>query len=266
MQAVILAAGAGRRLGEVGLARPKATLPVCGRSMVERILDSLLPAAPSEVVVVIREPDDQVAARCQAWGSLPVKFAVQPERLGMANALACAAPLLQGPFLLSACDSLVEAEFVAELVARHRELRADATLALKRVADRAALSRTGVVAWDGCWVSQIVEKPRPEEAPSDMGSLPLYLFEPTVLPLLSEVQPSRRGEYELQDAISLLIERGRVAGCETATRWQITDQADLIAINRRFLERGETSPARGPRQVEPVYVDPAAAVAGDARL
>ena len=72
---------------------------------------------------------------------------------------------------------------------------------------------TGIVELDGEWVVRIVEKPTPEEAPSNVSSLPMYCFGQTLLGYLPEIELSPRGEYELQDAIQMLIEReGRVRG------------------------------------------------------
>jgi NDP-sugar pyrophosphorylase family protein len=51
------------------------------------------------------------------------------------------------------------------------------------------------------------------------------------------VQPSARGEYELQDAIQLLIEcTGQVTGVLTASRQQVTNAADLLALNLHYLD------------------------------
>ncbi|MCE7983767.1 MAG: NDP-sugar synthase [Caldilinea sp. CFX5] len=86
------------------------------------------------------------------------------------------------------------------------------------------------------FIRRIVEKPQPAEAPSNVSSLPLYVFSPKILDLLSEVKPSKRGEYELQDAIQLLIDRyGGVTGVLTPVRWQLTNVADLLELNRHYL-------------------------------
>jgi NDP-sugar pyrophosphorylase family protein len=116
----------------------------------------------------------------------------------------------------------------------------------------AQVSKTGVVVWDGQTIQRIVEKPRPEEAPSTLSSLPLYVFDPDILDDLPHVQPSPRGEYELQDAIQRLIERsGRVTGVLIDRRKQVTNAADLLALNLHYL--GEMP--------EPSVVEPGALIA-----
>jgi len=96
-------------------------------------------------------------------------------------------------------------------------------------------------------VSHIVEKPRPEEAPSTIASLPLYVFTPRILDYLPQVPLSPRGEYELQDAIQMLIEEdGDVQGVFVESRLTLTGPDDLLAINRHYLLNGYDRPQLAP--------------------
>ena len=95
---------------------------------------------------------------------------------------------------------------------------------------------TGIVAWHDGRIKRIVEKPQPEEAPSNISSLPLYVFSSKLLPHLANVQASPRGEYELQDAMQMLIDNdGGVTGVLTPSRRQLTNVDDLLALNSHFL-------------------------------
>lgn len=238
MQAVILAAGKGTRLQPLTLTRTKAMVPVAGKPLVQRVLETILPVGITELVLVVSPEDQEIRACFSACIGLdgPVHFVEQPVRLGMANALSLAAPYIHGPFILSACDNLTSTTHIADLVAAHRARKAVATLSLMPV-DLEQVSKTGVVVWDGMFVRRIVEKPRPEETPSTISSLPLYVFEPDLLDDLPYVQPSPRGEYELQDAIQRLIDRsGRVTGVLIPHREQVTNAADLLALNLRYLD------------------------------
>ena len=257
IQGVVLAAGGGTRLAPVSLARPKATVPVCGRLLIERVLDSLVEAGCESFVIVVGDPEDEVAAVCRAWaGERPLSFAVQRERKGMAHALLQAAPQLTSTFVLSACDSLVPPGDVARLVAHHRSNQAAATLSLLHVPDRDRLRKSGVVAWDGTWISRIIEKPKPGQEPSSLASLPLYVFERDFLDLLPQVELSERGELELQSAIQAYIDQtGKVTGRLSEQRWQVTTSADLVLINRQFLDLGETRDDERATCLGPVHID-----------
>lgn len=237
MQAVILAAGKGTRLQPLTLTRTKAMAPVAGKPLVQRVLDTILPVGVRELILVVSPQDAEIRTHFtrQAGLDIPIHFVEQRQRLGMANALSLAAPQIDGPFILSACDNLTSVAHIGELVAAHRARQAAATLSLMPVA-LADVSKTGVVVWEDPFVRRIVEKPRPEEAPSTISSLPLYVFAPDILEDLPHVRPSPRGEYELQDAIQRLIDRtGRVTGVLIRRRDQVTNAADLLALNLRYL-------------------------------
>jgi glucose-1-phosphate thymidylyltransferase len=237
MQGVLLAAGKGKRLQPLTFERSKAMVPVAGKPLGRRVADLLVAQGIDELIVVVSADDKEVQPyfATRAGLGIPVRFVVQVERKGMAHALGLAAPLLRDDFIMSACDNLVTVEHIREMVAMHQRQGATATLSLMPI-DVALASKTGVVEWDAPYVRRIVEKPKPEEAPSNISSLPLYVFSPAILEMLAWVQPSPRGELELQDAIQLLIERtGRVMGVLTDTRQQVTDAADLLSLNLHML-------------------------------
>jgi NDP-sugar pyrophosphorylase family protein len=254
MQGVILAAGKGSRLHPITLRRSKAMVPILGKPLVERVIEDLYANGVDDFVLVV-SPDDRDIVRYfrrESTLDADVRFVYQVERLGMADALSRAAPLIEGDFMLSACDNLISAEYVGRMLAAWQaEPRPHAVLSLMPV-PRERVSSTGVVELDGEWVTRIVEKPKPEEAPSNVSSLPLYCFCRDVLDLLPEVKPSARGEYELQDAIQMLIERqGKVRGVFVERRLTVTGPADLLNINRLYLLSGDDRPQLAPYTVGP---------------
>lgn len=270
MQAVVLAAGKGKRLQPITLTRSKAMVPIAGKPIVERVMDDLIANGIADFVLVI-SPDDEGIQ--QHFGDRPtpgvrIQFAYQEERLGMGHALACAAPKIHGDFFLAACDNLVSAAHVGRMVAAwNAEPRPMAVLTLMPV-EPERLGAVGIVEMDGHWVRRIVEKPSPEEAPSNISSVPLYAFSRRILDYLPEVPLSARGEYELQDAIQMLIERdGRVCGVTIARRLTVTTPDDLLALNRHYLDREGSGVAQAPtgighdtRLVPPVHIQPGAVV------
>ncbi|MEZ4869532.1 MAG: NDP-sugar synthase [Caldilineaceae bacterium] len=287
LQGVILAAGKGKRLQPVTPARTKAMAPVAGKPIVARVLDLLVQNGIREIICLI-SPDDQDIAPYFAAATpagVTVDFVVQQERLGMAHALNLVAPRLHGDFIMSACDNLVPPEHMGALLATHYACRANATLSLMAI-DIAQSASTGIVEW---WperttdpangaaprlIRRIVEKPQPEAAPSNISSLPLYVFAHKLLDYLPRVRPSARGEYELQDAIQMLIDdAGRVTGVLTEQRWQLTNVADLLALNRHYLTV-EAAQARilaeqvgaNMRLIPPVRIDSTCVIGRDCRI
>lgn len=265
MQGVILAAGKGTRLDPLTRSRSKAMLPVLGKPIVARIMENLEACGVGEFVVVVGPDDREIVPyfRSNSTTTARLKFVTQARPFGMADALSYAAPEITGDFVLSACDNLVDRPDIGRVIDAWRESPSiSAVLAVMQVPPD-KVSRSGIVATDGHWITKIVEKPTPDEAPSNIASLPLYCFPQSFLDLLAAVEPSTRGERELQDAIQTTIERnGRVRAVSVPHRLTLTDPADLLAINLRYLAREDeiaapSSPETGPnsRLVTPLYVE-----------
>ncbi|MCZ6769162.1 MAG: sugar phosphate nucleotidyltransferase [Acidobacteria bacterium] len=244
MQAVILAAGRGKRLHPLTLTRSKAMMPVWGKPMLDRVLDSLAHSDLGEFIIVT-SPQDSEIRRYFLEHSRPgisLEWVVQPEPLGMAQALSLAAPSLRGSFLLSSCDNLTRAGHVADLLAQHESHSANATLSLMEI-DPASAGTSSTVEFHQGQVRGIVEKPAPGKGLSNIASLPLYVFSSRLLDCLSDVPLSPSGEYQLQDAIQVLIERnGKVTGVFTPSRLQLTHADDLLTLNRYYMSR-DSDPA-----------------------
>jgi bifunctional UDP-N-acetylglucosamine pyrophosphorylase/glucosamine-1-phosphate N-acetyltransferase len=197
-----------------------------------------------DFILVISDDDQAIRRYFRSEVKLPARFqfVTQTERLGMAHAVGLAAPRIRTDFLLSACDSIVPAGHIADLLITHRTRPSGATLSLMELRPE-QISRSSAVEIHDGKISRIVEKPTLEEAPSNIGSLPLYIFTPKLLDYLPRVQPSSRGEYELQDAIQMLIdETGPINGVLTDERVQLTNADDLLALNRHYLSLNHEVP------------------------
>jgi NDP-sugar pyrophosphorylase family protein len=230
-------------------------LPILGQPMVARVMQMLVGNGVRDFVLVVNGADRHVLDFFETEYPLlapdvRVEFVFQAERLGMAHALSLAKEHIRGPFVLSACDNLVAPEHVRELLGRLEGTPgAQAVLSLMRIEPH-LIGRTGLVELREERVTRIVEKPAPEDAISDIASLPLYAFQPTILDLLPRVGLSPRGEYELQDAIQMLIDgQGGVYGVLTPSRLTVTNAEDLLAINRHYLLQGGDQPQLAPRRV-----------------
>lgn len=240
MQGVILAAGKGTRLYPITHTRSKAMLPVVGKPMVERVADDLWRAGIRDLTLVIRPDDAEIVEFFQKQSVFrgELHLVVQQEGQGMAKALQPAAPFIHEDFILSACDNLVPPGHVEAMVSAwqgHPGL--DGILTLMKL-DSKLISSSGIVALNGDYITRIVEKPAISEAPSNIGSLPLYLFSSHLIEYLSRVKPSPRGEYELQDAVQMAIDRGgRMKGLYVPWRLTVTSPEDLRTVNMRYLER-----------------------------
>jgi NDP-sugar pyrophosphorylase family protein len=223
-------------------------MPVAGKPIIARVVEMLAEGGVDHFIVVAHPGDlglltylarSPWAARC--------RLAYQEQRLGMADAVACAAPLVQqedaDEFVLASCDSLYPVDHVAALVARRRREELDAAITLMWTPPEKATASAVVVVRDGA-VADIIEKPELAEIPSYSGgrhealSAPsLYALSTRVLEYVDQVGQSSRGEREFPDALRLLIsEGGRVRGQLVESRKTLTRPRDLLSLNLEALQ------------------------------
>jgi len=246
MLGVVLAAGRGTRLRPLTDERSKAMLPIAGKPMLERVLEMLEQAGVDQFVVVVHPDDSALIEHLTNYrwrGRVGLVF--QARREGMAAALACAVPLIDAAgvdeFVLASCDNLYPEGHARALISHRREARLDAALTLLRVRPEQIPTLAVVAMRDGL-VTHIVEKPRAEDAPSDLGVPSLYALSTSALEYLSRVPLSARGEREFPHALRLMIEDGRrVGGVTIAERMTLTRPADLLALNRHVLRTDSMS-------------------------
>jgi len=223
MQAVILAAGEGKRVRPLTRSRPKAMIPVANRPIIEYVIEALVKNGIRDIIVVVGYRKEQVT-RFLNQLEIPIDVVVQNKQLGTAHALQCAEAKIHDDFLLLPGDNYIDPHSIARI----KDIR-NAML----VKEHPNPSNFGVVLLKEGFVSHIVEKP--EHSPSFMVSTGIYS-------LNREVFPYIKGN-DLTDAISAMIEDGLQVRGIPADDWQDAIFAwDLLKMNRRLLST--LSPAR----------------------
>jgi glucose-1-phosphate thymidylyltransferase len=238
MQAVILAAGRGKRLHPITEKRTKAMAPVVSKPIIERVMDTLVENGIQNFIIVASPDDGEIVNYFEGGSNNPgeIKIIPQTEPLGMGHALLQAVPYIQDDFLLTSCDNLVDPVEIHNMLDYWHKEQPNAILCTLTVGPE-EIVRMGIVELKGKQVIRIVEKPSLETAPSNIGSVPLYLFSKHFVRYLSDIKPSPRGEYELQDAIQMLIDRdGSVTWYQLSDRIDLTLPEDLLALNIQYLQ------------------------------
>jgi glucose-1-phosphate thymidylyltransferase len=240
MKAVVLAAGKGTRLQPLTNDKPKALVEVDGRPILEHCLDSLYELDAEEFVLVVGHQKEQIIGHFgDEYRGVPITYAHQREALGLAHAVLTAEEYVDDDFMLMLGDNVFNAN-LDEVVARQHEDHADAAFLVEEVPWEEA-SRYGVcVTNDDGDILEVVEKP--DEPESNLVMTGFYTFSPAIFHACRLVQPSDRGEYELPDAIDLLIHSGRTISAVPAEGWRVDvgypeDRARAERLVR--AERGE---------------------------
>jgi len=276
MQGVILAAGKGTRLKPITLTRTKAMAPVLGKPIVERVMDDLAANGIKDIVLVVSPDDREIVRYFEEESTLDVsiKFVPQETRLGMADALRYVIPFIKEDFVLSACDNLVPDHYVEEMVSTWKNSENLSGILMVKEIPPQKIPGAGIVEMEGEWIKRIVEKPSIEDAPSNIASLPLYCFSNHLLDYIPKVALSKRGEYELQDAIQMMLDDGGIIrGLKVTERMTLTSPEDLLAINIQYLSQNSKpvkidAPeiGRNTKLITPVVIDPGVTIGANCTI
>jgi NDP-sugar pyrophosphorylase family protein len=234
--AVLLAAGRGKRLRPYTDRMPKPLLPVDGRATLDYVLTSAANAGIKTVCLVTHHLSEQIEAYVgdgSAW-NLTAVTCLQSEMAGTAHALqeaVTAHPALftkEEPFILTATDYILPPDYLANLVTTHQENGADLTISLKELRPEEILASSSVRFKQNGTIGKIIEKPKVEEINSPFSASLTFILPGAILGYLPRMQPSPRGEYEIQGVINQLLEDGFTA-CgleqETPPEWNVEDHA-----------------------------------------
>ena len=239
---IILAGGSGTRLHPATLAISKQLLPVYDKPMIYYPLSTLMLAGIRDILIISTPQDtprfEQLLGDGSQWG-IRLQYAVQPSPDGLAQAFVIGEEFLAGsPSALVLGDNIFHGHDIHELLAQADQRRSGATVFAYHVHDP---ERYGVAEFDAAGkVLSLEEKPlNPKSSYAVTG---LYFYDPSVVELAKNLQPSPRGELEITDLNRLYLEQGQLhveimgrgyAWLDTGTHDSLLDAGQFIATLER---------------------------------
>jgi len=219
MEGVVLAAGKGTRLQPLTDDKPKGMVEVAGKPILTHCFDQLVKIGANELVVVVGYMKEKII---QFYGDeydgVPITYTHQREQQGLAHALLTVEDHVDGDFMLILGDNIFQAN-LGDVVKRHDEQRTDAAFLVEEVPWDEA-SRYGVCDTNKYGeIQEVIEKP--DDPPSNLVMTGFYTFTPAIFHACHLVQPSDRGEYEISDAVDLLLQSGRTIDAIGLDGWRI---------------------------------------------
>lgn len=209
MVAVILAAGRGTRMGELTRACPKPLVPVLDRPAIEWVIDGSISAGIGRAVVVTGYLSDQVREALSGYrtGEIRIEFVLQETQDGTAHALKLTQQAVGGrDVLLAYADIMTSPENFAAVVRRFYDDRCDLTAAVRDAGDPWRAAAVYVNESDD--IERIIEKPPVGTSTTPWSHAGMYCFSNAIYKYLDRVQPSARGEYEVTDAVQMMVKEG----------------------------------------------------------
>ncbi len=238
VDAVVLAAGRGVRLGDLTRATPKVLVEVNGRALLDYHLDALRAVGVRRVVLVVHHFAEQVRRHVddgRRFG-LRVEGVHQPEPLGTGDAVRVAGPRVEtDPFLLCYADVFLPNE---PAVLRTMLVDAAPKIAAARVPDGGRYGRLLTREENGKLRLVGLEEKDGRRTPA-LVNAGIYLLPRSILARVATISRSARGEYEFTDAIREFVATGGALSVVPVVDWvdagTVESLARADALARRQL-------------------------------
>ncbi|HDH44616.1 MAG TPA: glucose-1-phosphate thymidylyltransferase [Thermococcus sp.] len=250
MKGVVLHGGAGTRLRPLTFSGPKQLIPVANKPVSQYVVEDLRDSGVRDIAIVLGETFPELVREHYGDGGrfgVRVTYVYQGKPLGIAHAVGlCRDFVGDNKFVVYLGDNLLQ-HGIKKYVDKFLSGDYDAMVLLKEVDDP---GRFGVAEFDeGGRLVRVVEKPK--VPPSNYALVGVYFFTPVVFKAIEELKPSWRGEYEITDAIQMLIDWGFNVGYEFVEGWWVDTgkKDDILAVNALILDE------RAKRDVKGEVVD-----------
>lgn len=276
--AIVPVAGVGTRLLPATKSQPKEMLPVARKPIVQYVIEELVHNGIQQVLFVTGrnkasienhfDYDPELVRTLTAankkdlleeigFEELQAQFFYTRQRLqkGLGDAILCGENFAgEEPFLVALGDSILGLHASSKVVTRLAEVfeskRASCAIAVEEV-PREETRHYGIVqpelgGGDAFRVIDLIEKPAPENAPSNLAIAGRYVFSPLIFDMIRRIKPDSRGEIQITDAIRLLCEEGkRVVAVKLPPGEKRYDIGNFASYFETFVEFALADPEYG---------------------
>ncbi|HWB84189.1 MAG TPA: UTP--glucose-1-phosphate uridylyltransferase [Bryobacteraceae bacterium] len=276
--AVVPVAGHGTRLLPATKSQPKEMLPVARKPIVQYVVEELVLNGIQQILFVtgrskasienhfdhdpelfrvLSETNKEDLLKEVDFEPLKANFFYTRQRLqkGLGDAILCGENFAgEEPFLVALGDSILGLHAVSRAVSRMMDVfeskHASCVIAVEEVPPSETLHYGIVQPEDGpddvFRIINLVEKPKPADAPSNLAIAGRYIFSPVIFDMIRRVRPDRRGEIQLTDAIQLMCEEGRrVMAVKLSSEEKRYDIGNFPSYFESFVEFALADPLYG---------------------
>ncbi|WP_337241917.1 UTP--glucose-1-phosphate uridylyltransferase GalU [Proteus faecis] len=274
MKAVIPVAGLGTRMLPATKSIPKEMLPIVDRPLIQYIVEECAQAGVEEIILVTHSSKNSIAdhfdtsfelenmleqriknklleeVRSICPDNVKIIQIRQGHALGLGHAICCAHPVIgNNPFIVLLPDVLLNAHYcnpqhdnLSAMIKRFEKTERSQIMVepvpISQVQQYGVVDCEGVFCPQGNWapIRRIVEKPNPEDAPSNLSVVGRYVFSEAIWELLDGLPAGVGGEIQLTDAIDLLLKK-EVAEAYTLVG-KSHDCGNKLGYMKAFVEYG----------------------------
>jgi len=267
-KAIIPAAGFGTRFLPATKAQPKEMLPIVDKPTIQYIVEEAVDAGIEDILIItgrnkraIEDHFDRnlelehfleskgkndLKLLVEEIGAVEIHYIRQKEQLGLGHAIYCARSFVGNePFAVLLGDDIVYSDTPAlkQLMNVYEDV--GGTVLGVQPVPRQWTSRYGIVSplnqrGSIYEVADLVEKPQPEDAPSELAIMGRYIIEPEIFEILAETAPGAGGEIQLTDALKELARRKPMYAYHfEGKRYDVGDKLGYLEASVEFALRNE---------------------------
>lgn len=239
-KAVIPAAGLGTRFLPATKASPKEMLPIVDKPMIQYAIEEAEKCGIKEFIMITGKSKraiedhfdsaweleenlkskgkDTLLAEVQRLSHLQFAYIRQRSPLGLGHAILCSKPFVKDePFAVLLSDDIIDPDdnLLGKMIQYHSEHQS-VILALQRV-PKEDIHRYGIIAGQEIKknffeITDMVEKPKPSAAPSDIAIIGRYILTPDIFHFIESTAPGKGGEIQLTDALKAVLKKSSIYG------------------------------------------------------
>lgn len=227
--AIIVAGGLGTRLRPLTETIPKPLLPIRGKPIIEHVIRNLKKHSITNIIISIGYKAEQVQEYFGNGNSLGVSinYVLETEPLGTGGAVKLASKNLKQPFFLVWGDNLMDVNFSK----MEQEYLSSGASLIMALTPREDVENFGVAKLDKNKIITFVEKPKREEAPSNLINAGAFIIDPSCLELL----PQGKSSLE-KDCFEKLAPQGKIAAFIHQGQWFPTDTLEKYHYANSFFQ------------------------------
>ena len=267
-KAVFPVAGLGTRFLPATKANPKEMLPVVDKPLIQYAVEEAIQSGITELIFVTgrnkRSIEDHFDKNVELEASLIASnknfllesirsiipshvkciYTRQSEPLGLGHAVLQAKTIINDePFAVLLADDLTDAHtpVLKQLILQHQKEQSS-VIAIEDIPKEKTVQYGIVDVGDSknnlYKINSIVEKPQPIDAPSTLGVIGRYVFNPEIFDCLEKIKPGKGGEIQLTDAIQMLLSQQAIfAYLFEGKRYDCGDKLGFIKANIEFSKK-----------------------------
>ena len=239
MKGIILHGGHGTRLRPLTHTGPKQLLPIANKAMSQYALEDLKTAGVTEIGIIIGDVYPEKVKEYYGTGEkfgVKITYIYQDEPKGISHAIRlCKDFIGDDRFIVYLGDNVLRKNLI-DYTKKFQTSNSDAMILLCKVDDP---QRFGIAELDKDnfqKIKKIVEKPK--NPPSDLAVIGIYFLTPKIFGVIDRLKPSWRGEFEITEALQMLMDDGDKIEYDTVTGWwkDTGTPEDIIHANKLVLD------------------------------